>query len=342
MAHLFLQSKNTKLLLIHLMTALLLVTSCKKPDHFPPPVSKIITLANGLANPIGLEIDRYGNVWVAQGGTGHHDGKVTLIKPSGEKYDVIINLESFITEIGEVEGPSHLLLNNGILYLLGANGKMYKADIDGYKPGQLAIEGSILATEDIGAFVLAYNFISNAHDTHPYNITMGSDGNIYIADAAANAIIKRSAKGTLSVLAEVPGIANPLPIGPPQLQSVPTGIIFDGQNFLVTTLIGFPFPQGTSIVYKITMQGAVTVYQKGFTSLTDIAPGGYEGYLLVEHGVAGAMGFASNTGKLIWANGINTKTFADALNLPVGIKQANLHTWYVTSLGDGSVLKIHY
>jgi hypothetical protein len=30
------------------------------------------------------------------------------------------------------------------------------------------------------------------------------------------------------------------------------------------------------------------------------------------------------------------------LNLPVGIVQSNDHTWYVTSLGDKSVLKVSF
>lgn len=196
--------------------------------------------------------------------------------------------------------------------------------------------------EDIGAFVLAYNFPNETNDSHPYNLTVGPNGDIYIADAGANAIIRRSKTGVLSVLTEVPGIANPTPVGRRVIESVPTGIIYDGEHFLVTTLLGFPFPAGQAVVYKITPTGTVTVYQKGFTSLTDIAKGGSLGRLVVEHGTFGPMGFAPKTGRLVWANGTTPAVLADGLNLPVGLKQANAHTWYVTSLGDGSVLKVTY
>ena len=334
------QSKKNKMVLLYLIAALLLVAGCKKSDNFPAPVLKIVTFTTGLAGPIGLEIDKYGNVWVAQSGSGKNDGKVSIIKPNGQKYDAIINLESIITKIGEIEGPSHLLLKDGILYILGASGKMYKAAVTGFKPGDAAINGGSLATEDIGAFVLAHNFVNDAHDTHPYNITTGPEGAFYIADAAANAIIKRANNGVLSVFAEVPGIANPLPFGPPQIQSVPTGIIFDGQNFLITTLLGFPFPEGKAIVYKISKQGSVSIYQQGFTTLVDIAPGEFCSQMIVEHGIFGNTGFTPNTGKLIAINSTTSKIIAEGLNLPVGIKQANQHTWYVTSLGDGSILKI--
>src|SRR5947208_2617804 len=83
---------------------------------------------------------------------------------------------------------------------------------------------------------------NDANDTHPYNLTKGPDGDLYISDAGANGIIHRKSAGQYSVLAEIPGIANPLPIGPPQIQSVPTGILYDGHDFLVTTVLGFPFP----------------------------------------------------------------------------------------------------
>ena len=114
----------------------------------------------------------------------------------------------------------------------------------------------------------------------------------------------------------------------------------DGENFLVSTLIGFPFPEGTAIVYKVSTSGAVSVYQQGFTSLVDIAKGASAGHLVLQHGVFGEMGFAPNTGRLLQANGQTITTLAEGLNLPAGMKQANAHTLYVTTLGDGSVLKI--
>lgn len=342
MKNLLQQKGQVKLVLFYIFIAgtLLLASGCKKePDE---PMLKITTLATGLKAPIGLEIDKNGNVWVGEGGTGQNDGKVVMITPNGKKYDVIINLESVIFEGNEVDGPTHLLFYEGLLYILGTKGKMYKANVLGFKPGDAPLTASSLAVEDIGTFVRAYQFINDAEDSHPYNLTPGPDGNLYIADAGANAIIRRGRSGALSVLAEIPGVPNPTPIGPPQVESVPTGIIFDGQHFLISNLLGFPFPEGKSPIYKVSMSGAVSVYQQGFTSAVDIAKGGPKGRLVLEHGKFGPMGFARNTGRLVWGNGTSIKQLADGLNLPVGLKQANEHTWYVTSLGDGSVLKVTY
>ena len=32
----------------------------------------------------------------------------------------------------------------------------------------------------------------------------------------------------------------------------------------------------------------------------------------------------------------------DGLNMPAGLKQINNHSWYVTTMGDGTLLQIDY
>ena len=319
----------------------LLIAGCSKLKDPPPPVLKITTLASGLASPMGLATDKKGLVWVAEGGTGKHDGKVSAITPDGKKYEVIINFESIPFE-GDIDGPTHVLFADGILYILGAVDKLYKADVSNYKAGDAPIDASKLAFEDIGAFVLSYPFKNDANDSHPYDLTVGPNGSIYITDAGANAILKRDKTGVLSVVAEIPPTPNPTPVGPPQIEAVPTGIIYDGQNFLVSTLTGFPFLKGQSSVYKVSPAGNVSVYQSGFTLGVDIAQGGYLGRLVVEFGQFGPTGFIPKTGRLVWANGGTPMQLADGLNMPSGITQANEHEWYVSSLADGTVLKVNY
>ncbi|MEO5944585.1 MAG: ScyD/ScyE family protein [Ferruginibacter sp.] len=315
-------------------------SGCIKDGHNP--VFTLSTVASGLVNPMGIETDNHGNIWVTETGTAHNDAKVVVIKPNGQKYYAIINLSSIINEnSGEVQGAGHLLLDNGILYVLSGT-YMYKANIGNFKPGDTPINASSLPFEDIGSFVLSYPWVNNAHDTHPYNLLKGPDGDIYIADAGANAIIHRKSEGHYSVLAEIPGFANPTPVGPPNVQAVPTGLIFDGNNFLVSTLTGFPFITGRAIVYKVSMSGNVSVYQSGFTTLVDIADGNFYGHVLLHYGAFGPTGFVANTGSLMFVNGSASTTLTSTLNMPVGIKQVNNQTWYITSMGDGTVLKASY
>ena len=322
------------------VSALLFSTGCSKKNDVVPPKLTVTTFASGLTSPNGIATDNAGNVWVADQGTGKNDGKVWVIKPNGEKFEAIVNLESFVVG-ADLDGPAHLLFADGLLYFLGAKAKMYKADLSSFTPGNPPMPASSLGVEDIGSFVLSYPFVKNTHQTHPYGITKAPDGSFYITDAAANAVLRRSRAGAYSVVAEVPGVANPTPVGPPFIESVPTGVIVVDGNLLVSTLLGFPFPQGKAIIYKITPAGQVSVFQQGFTTLVDIVQGNHNGYLVAQHGnFVIPTGFAKNTGRLAWANGQTITPFVTDLNLPVGIAQANNHTWYVTSLGDKSVLKV--
>ncbi len=340
MKHIF----NTKVFSASILfvSILLFTASCsKKTEEVLVPKLTVSTLASSFASPNGIATDANGNVWVSDQGTGVNDGKVWVIKPTGEKFAAITNFESVLVGT-DLDAPSHLLFADGLLYILGAKGKMYKADVSSFTPGNTPMPASTLGVEDIGAFVLAYPFVKNTHMTHPYGITKAPDGSFYITDAAANALLRRSRTGVYSVVAEVPGIPNPTPVGPPVVESVPTGVVMVDGKLLVSTLLGFPFPPGKALIYQITTTGQVSVYQQAFTTLVDIVPGNDKGYLVAEHGIFGAMGFAKNTGRLVWANGQTATPFVADLNLPVGIAQANDHTWYVTSLGDKSVLKVVY
>jgi hypothetical protein len=319
--------------------SLLFFVACSKSDPNPPQLN-VSTLATGFTSPNGIAMSDNGHIWLADQGTGKNDGKIWLIKPNGEKFEAIVHLESVLTG-AELDGPSHMLFSDGLLYILGAKGKMYKARPADFKPGGPSIEASTLGVEDISAFVLNYPFQMNTHMCHPYGITKGPDGSFYITDAAANALLHRTKDGVYSVVAEIPGVANPLPVGPPVTESVPTGVIIRDGNLLVTTLLGFPFPPGKAVIYQVTPKGGISIYQSGFTSLVDIIDGNLKGQLVVEHGKFN-MGFTPNTGKILWADGKEVSTFADSLNLPAAIVQASRNTWYVSSLGDKSVIKMTY
>jgi hypothetical protein len=69
---------------------------------------------------------------------------------------------------------------------------------------------------------------------------------------------------------------------------------------------------------------------------------GKNGKIVLQHGLFGATGFAPNSGSLILINGTSSNTLTSTLNLPVDLKQVDVSTWYITSLGDGSVLKATY
>jgi len=345
MKHLFITSNKfskSALPALCLMLIMLVAGSCQKIKDYLEPEVKITKIADGLALPIGVEADHLGRIWVAETGTGKNDGKVSVITKDGKKYPVYTGFDSYTIDNGEIEGPAHLLISNGWLYIVGSHSKLYKVNPSSFQIGDAPKDASTLSYEDIGAFVLDYDFKYKIYETHAYGIVAGDGGNIYLTDAASNAILRRASNGALSVVTEFAPIANPTPVGPPQIHQVPTSLYFDGQHLLVTTLTGFPFPQGKATIYKLSTSGALSVYQPGFTTLVDIVEGGRKGKLAMEHGQFGPMGFLPNTGRLVWANGSSMKELTGGLNKPAGLKQVNDHTWYVTSTGDGSLLNITY
>jgi len=64
--------------------------------------------------------------------------------------------------------------------------------------------------------------------------------------------------------------------------------------------------------------------------------------VVLHYGSFGAMGFNPNTGSLMLVNGSASTVITDGLNTPAGLKQIDNHSWYVTSMGDGTLLKVEY
>lgn len=338
------QTRNR--LLLFLSGSLLLgnlLTGCA--DHLSPSSAPgVQTLATGLLAPLGVETDAAGRVWVAEAGTAKNDSRVSILN-NGTVIPAITGFESRIFQ-GNVDGVSHLLATDGLLYILHWNGRLYKANVATYKAGDPPLLAGDLPFEDIGAFVIAQTAAGIVTDnpdkaSNPYQMVVGPGGDLFIADAAANVIVRR-AKGTgaLSILANIPGVKNPTPVGPPFVQSVPTGVVFDGKNLLVSTLLGFPFPAGQALVYQVTPAGVVSVYQQGFNSLTGLDLN--NGPIVLEYGAFGAMGWMANTGRLVRANNPGTTVLASGLNRPTALRKITDNSYFVVSLGDASLLKVTF
>lgn len=332
---------------------------CSNDDDSQPPENpsfSVNTVTSGLQGLMGIETDSQGNLWVtesgtdtpdAQGDTHNDNGKVILITPDGNHYDAIINLSSYTNvHSGELQGTVHILRDGGTLYVLSGD-YLYRADISDFHPGDESIDATTLPKEDVASAISQISSPNNPEeDSHPYNLCKGPDGDLYITDSGANAILHRVGENNYSILAEIPAIENPSfpDFGGPEVQSVPTSISYDGQAFLVTTLTGFPFPQGKAVIYKVSLSGDVSVYQDEFTMLVDQAEGSNGKRLVVQFAASfnPAAGYAPNSGALILVDGSTQTILVDSLNQPVGIKQVNANEWYVTSLGDGSVLNVTY
>jgi hypothetical protein len=95
------------------------------PEESKPRVPQVQQFATGLAAPLGIETDDLGQVWVTEAGSGMANaGTLSLITPQGEVYTMVEGFPSQISPEGAVFGLNHLLLKDGILWMLhGIEGK---------------------------------------------------------------------------------------------------------------------------------------------------------------------------------------------------------------------------
>ena len=326
------------------------VLSCIQDHKIASPqtfVAAPAPFAKDLKSPIGLTDDPHGNIWVTEAGSGTgNDGQVTVVTPSGKTYPVITGFLSAMSPENSPEGLNHLLYKDGMLYILhGVDDKLYIADISKFVPGVTPpMQATSLQSEDIGTFVRnAHPNAPDTKDSNPYNMTFGPNGDLFIVDAGANAIIRReNGSKTLSVYTVFPDVANPTfpaaPVGPPTIDAVPTGIVYDGTNFYVTTLVGFPFPSGLSQIYKVnTTKSPVetTVHKSGFSGLTDLifAP---NGQLIVTE-----FGFSAAGGRIASGEDATKSLLAPAITpVDIMLSTASSDTYYVLYYGPGIITKL--
>ncbi|AKD58400.1 hypothetical protein SD10_07855 [Spirosoma radiotolerans] len=307
-------------------------------DHRLPP--QTTAFASGLIAPLGLETDAKGQVWVTQAGSGTaNDGQLSMITPQGEVWPVVTGFISQVTPEGAVFGLNHLLLQGTTLYLVhGVEGRLYTFDINSFQPGNPPVSAQSLAYEAVGEFVKAYSFVDDTNQTDLFNLTIGPQGDLFIVDAAANAIIRRNATThALSVFATIPPLINP---GVDTLEAVPTGIVFDGERFLVSNFTGYPYPGGRAVIYQYDLQGNESTYQQGLTTLTDIELDENRQPVVLEYGTWNGQGFTDNSGAIVRSTGQGNTRLLDGLNYPNAIKRSSANTYYIAQTFDGTIQKV--
>lgn len=325
-----------------LLATLIGTTGCE--DHRDPPQSQISPFASGLVAPLGVETDAKGQVWVTQAGSGTaNDGQLSVITPQGEAFTVITGFVSQVSPEGAVFGLNHLLLQGTTLYLLhGVEGRLYKFDITSFQPGNPPVLAQSLDFEPVGDFVKAYPFINDTDETDLFNLTIGPEGDLFIVDAAANAVIRRKASTkVLSVFAALPPLfASNSSGGTDTLEAVPTGIVFDGQRFLVSSFTGFPFPTGQAPIYQVQLDGTVSVYQTGLSTLTDIELDTAGQPIVLEYGTWTGQGFVDNSGTIVRSTAQGNTPLLRGINFPNSIERSGPNTYYIAQTFDGTIQKV--
>ena len=321
------------------------------------------TVATGLNGPMGVLVAPDGSVWVIDSGTGGetevpgvnpqtgeaitatlgNTAQVIQIAPSGAQ-TVTVNLPSLLQGM-EATGGARLALLNDTLY---ATTGVWLEDAGSEAPPNIAIVAKIdgdQVTEVANLWNLERDqnpggFIQEAH---PYGLAAGPDGNLWVADAGANDLLKIDpATGQVEVVAVFDGVPSPLPNeardGAMESDPVPTGVAFgqDG-NAYVSFLPGFPFLPGSAKVVKVTLDGQVSDYATGLTMLTDLRAGPDGNLYAVQIGQFTEQGPTPNSGAIIRIQeGEASEVVLSDLSFPTSIDFNAAGDAYVTINGMGA------
>lgn len=308
-------------------------------------------ISDSLRLPVGIEFDAQDRLWVVEVGYGFNDGAVSIVNETdGSLMPVIVGLPSFFdTTTQENVGPWHTcqLPDQKFALTVGSTGQVLIFDMSGFIPGvspPMTAANSIV-TLDIAGFALSNGFL----ESDPYTVAEDGAGNLYIADAAANAIIRADTSGQLSVFATFPPTPNPLPFGPPFYDAVPTRILAKpGGGFYVCQLTGFPFIEGAAQVFNVDQNGVVTPYIGGLTMLTDMVNasdiGGGDLYVLeLSRFDLNTFSFAPNSAKIYKLRKSNGLKYLVAEDFDIAAGMALKSTSarpYFTELASGRILRL--
>ncbi len=303
-------------------------------------------VADSLRLPNGLEVDAQGRLWVVESGYGFDDGAVSIVQPDGSLLPVLAGLPSFFdTMTQENVGPWHTLLlpNNKVAVSMAAIGQVMTFDLNGFTPGVTPpmTAASSTSSLDVYGYAMGQGFL----ESDPYTMATDANGDLFIADAAANAVFKANSAGQLSVFATFPPFPNPFPFGPPMIDAVPTRIVDKpGGGFYVCQLTGFPFPDSAASVFSVDANGGITPYATGLTLLTDMKLDAGTGDLYVlQIGKfdLSIFNFAPNSAKVYRLHpGGSREVVAENFDVAPGMTLDGHGNLYVTELASGRILRM--
>lgn len=184
----------------------------------------------------------------------------------------------------------------------------------------------------------------NVRHSNPFSLAaLGQT--LFVADASLNVVQRVDANtGAYSTLTTFARIQNPLPIGAPVTDAVPTSVRVRGNELLVTTLTGFPFPQGLAEVRRVDLAtGANQPLIGGLTSAISVRPlgdGPLSPMLVLEFSTSQRENLPGRL-RLV-APGAEPIVLATGLITPVGMAvDRRSGEIFITHLGPGIITRVN-
>ncbi len=318
------------------------------------------TVATGLNGPMGVLVTSDGSVWVIDTGVGGETelelsnpvtgamstfafgetARLIRIRPDGDQIEVA-TLPSLYLRPGEGAGGARLAMLNGTLF----------ATVGAFSEDPVPMMATVVRIEDGRVTEVAstrdFEGSRNPDGFHlgsnPFGLAVGPDGNLWVADAGGNDLLKIDpATGQVEVVVVFDGVPSPIPNpnrgGAMESDPVPTGVTFDEDgNLYVSLLPGFPFLPGSAKVVKVASDGEVSDYATGLTRLTDLRTGPDGHLYAVSIDRFTEQGPVPNSGAIIRiGEGTTSEEVLSGLSFPTSIDFNVAGDAYVTINGTGA------
>lgn len=314
-------------MIIVLVFVLSMVLPVMAQDGPPMPELTGDIVMEGLNGPQGLFVDSEGNLWVIDSGAGGMEEiesfsptTFEIIPATFGETSQIVRMSSDGTQEVMALLPSIAVGEDflGGARVVEADGSVYATvgawHINGGEETTLPLQAQVVRIEDGAATTVAdlwaHELMENPDGTgnvesHPYGISAGMDGLLYVTDAAANALLSVDpASGevtTLAVFDALPGVfPNPWRNNELLTDPVPTAVVVDDDgNMFVSLLSGAPFIPGSAKVVQVAEDGTVADFAPGLTMLTDLKMGPDGHLYAVQFGLFTEEGPVFNSGSVV-------------------------------------------
>ena len=285
-------------------------------------------IVDGLNGPQGVLVIDDGSVWVIDVGLGGdqevevggldpntneiikatygNTSRVMRVIPGGQP-QLVATLPSIFLGSDIVGGARLALLNNEMYATAGVwQGVASEEALPDTAAVLRVLQGSVLEVVPLWKLEKELNPDGHVLESHPYGLTAGPDGLLYVAEAGANTLVQVDVVSqTAKVIAVFDGIPGPLPNpyrgGALESDPVPTGVTFgaDGRIY-VSLLPGFPFlPGSAKVVVVDPVTGGVEDFATDLTMLTDLRTGPDGELYAVRFGIFTDEGPIPNSGAVI-------------------------------------------
>ena len=320
-------------------------------------VECVKVFATCLKNPRGLKFSPTGRLYVAEGGDGggnnttissclqvpfpvgpYHGGptggRISKINWKGERTTVTDQLPSSrANEIigGDVEGVGDVAFVDHVLYAVLAGA--------GCSHGVPTVPNGVIKVAGNGHWKMIAN-ISEWLMSHPVKNPekddFEPDGTPYSMIAVDEVFYAIEPNhGDMMKITTTGNISRVVDISATQGHIVPTTLTHHKGNFYMGNLHPFPIKDGSSNIYKISPEGDIKIFEKGFTTVLGVTFD-KKGRLYVLENTTGNPYLTPGTGKIIRiSNSGKRSVVASGLSLPTAMTFGPDGKLYVSNWGLG-------